>query len=70
MKIPNYNNKEIKIMTEYNYIPRPFLSTNTEISPQKSRKNNVLISTCNNRHNDWHDTMNTCNKFKEIPRTS
>ena len=26
MIIPNYNNKEIQVMMEYNYIPRPNLS--------------------------------------------
>ena len=38
MKIPNYNNKEIKVMMEYNYIPNQiFQSKNTE-KQQKMQK--------------------------------
>ena len=40
MKIPNYNNKEIKVMMEYNYIPRPKFSKNI-VKIQKMQ--NIII---------------------------
>ena len=44
MKIPNHNNKEIKVMMEYNYIPRQiFLSKNTE-KTQKMQKKIIYIN--------------------------
>ena len=35
MKIPNYNNKEIKDIMEYNYIPRPSKNTEKNTKMQK-----------------------------------